>query len=127
MSGLYDPRTDPLHWTRQTTVTKEQLQRMQQARSAETERGIKQRQERDAARAAEKEATLLEEGRARLAAYEGQAHQRFLHNGGSEADWRSAWPAMKSAWLIEQSADPREQRVQEQVTAMRDHPRYSQF
>lgn len=36
-----------------------------------------------------------EEGAARLEQFEASTKSRFLANGGSESEWRSAWPAIK--------------------------------
>lgn len=116
------------HPFRNTVITPQMLERERAEKKARIDAAIKEGQERETEAKAAREAAIVEEGRQRLVDYEGQAHQRFLNNGGSEADWRAAWPGMKAAWLVEQSAtDPREQRIQEAQAKLRASGRYSSF
>lgn len=109
-----------------TTVTPRMAERAAEERNARVRAAIKERQERSARLAKEREERVREAGRERLAAYEGEAHQRHLHNGGSEADWPAVWRELKQRYLAEQAAvDPREQRVQAVSERLRASGRYS--
>jgi hypothetical protein len=119
----YNLPADP--W-RRTVITPQQLQAGHAARLAKSLAESEARQEQAERRAREREQALQAEGAARLAAYEGEARRRFLNNGGSDSDFRAAWPRMKADWLIEQSAaDPRERRVAEATEQLRNDPRYT--
>ena len=61
----------------------------------------------------------------RLANYEGESHQRHLHNGGTEAAWPAIWRELKQRWLIDQAdADAHERCIKARATVLRQGARY---
>jgi len=107
---------------RGTPFTETRRLAIQRQRAAEITAAVAERERQEAAHAEERERETREDGQTRLADYEGQTHQRFLHAGGTESDWRAAWPALKQAWLTDQLGD----RVAADVERLRrSNPMYS--
>lgn len=98
---------------RGTVLTDRMIELDRAERDARTDAQVKARQAETARLTAERERAAMAEARDRLADYEGQTHQRFINNGGTDAEFRAAWPKLKEQWLVAQSAsDPHEQRVE---------------
>jgi hypothetical protein len=115
-------------WGGHSIVTPQQVDAARQAESDRVNAAIRARQQRDAEREAERQAAREAEGQARLAAYEEEARQRFVNNGGTPADFARAWPKIKEQWLTERAAsDPREAYIASEVERLRGRGPYTRF
>lgn len=86
-----------------TVVTEAELEARRMGDKARINRAIAERQREDAEHAEKLERDRIERGRAALADYEGRAHQRHLHAGGTEADWPAVWRELKTKYLAERA------------------------
>jgi hypothetical protein len=104
-----------------TSVSKEQLQRIQAKRSADAEAAIQRRQADEARRGREREAARRESGAAALEAHREACLTRFLAAGGASSDWPATWRTLREQYLADAAAqDP----VTRLANEMRQHPRY---
>lgn len=92
-------------------------ERYRQATKARVDAAIAERQREDAELADQRERDRIERGRQALADYEGQAHQRHLHNGGTEADWPAVWRELKTKYLAERTGMSEVERHEEILRA----------
>src|SRR5436305_72559 len=98
-----DPFADlpPNSWPVTTRVTPEQMRASQAAESARIAKAVEEREQRDAAAQRERDAAEQAQGRAELAAYEGQAHTAYLASGGDAGGWPGVWNKLKAEHLAD--------------------------
>ena len=113
-----------------TTVTPAQ---MAEARAAELERidrAVADREAREAAACASREASQAELGARELAEYRERASAAWLGSGGTRAEFNDAWTELKRRHLTEQ-ADSKltahDRLVQQTMREMRASGRYSKL
>lgn len=106
-----------------TTFSERDRLAVERKRASEVTAAVAEREAVEAAAQAERVRQRKEDGQRRLEQYRQQCATRWQDNGGTEAGFASAWPALRDTWLADQLSNQEKVTVEE-VARLRQHPAY---